>query len=249
MICKDKTNIQDMLDANPIYRIVSNIIETTGFRANFIQYLRKKYDNGPISFTDEDEKELRPYFPGHNCFYDLMYSMALGFTREDADEIFAVSHDSFDRVSKIIELEKELNINDPLLADFDIKFSNEVSDIGEHTNNPAFMNEKPISEELGKLYDEELFDFVGNTVSPAERFEREKLRHDSANPIDWFSREDIEDYVQANILPPNSDDEDIIDRQIKEIIELDPSVLEYFSFPYAWEQNGLAELIRSKFNY
>ncbi len=67
---------------------------------------------------------------------------------------------------------------------------------------------------------------------------------ESPYPYDWFSKEEIEQYIRENIFPAQNDDEREIDRIMAEINKLRPYTLDYYSFSDEWEENGLADLLR-----
>lgn len=93
--------------------------------------------------------------------------------------------------------------------------------------------------------------YVGRSLSMSllDRYNAEKNRHDSSNPLDWFSYEEIVDFIEKNICEPVTDEEKDIDEQIRQIFDTVPEVMRYFTFPYAWEKNGLADKVRGKYNY
>lgn len=246
MICGNCSSFQEKLNANEALKILVSIDGDSGFRINFIQFLRAKYEQEAIDFTDRNH--FLPYFPGEDCFYDLIYSMATGMNRRKADMFLNETYHSR-RDEEIRILEEQLHIDDEFLSKFERKFSRDVVEIDDHGDNPAFVKEIDVPEELGKLYDEELTAWFSNSKSPIDRYNREAQNRDSSNPLDWYSKEDIEKFISDNILPASNDYEKEIDAKIKKIIEIDPSAMNYFSSPYVWEENGIAELIRSKYGY
>jgi hypothetical protein len=71
-------------------------------------------------------------------------------------------------------------------------------------------------------------------------------KYESKNPLDWFSKEEIETYIKENILPPANEEEKQLEEQLMQIMQMEPGIVTgYFKFTSEWEENGLAELVRS----
>jgi hypothetical protein len=71
-------------------------------------------------------------------------------------------------------------------------------------------------------------------------------KNESKNPLDWFSKEEIETYIKENILPPVTEEEKQLEDQLIQIMQMEPGIVKgYFEFISEWEENGLADLVRS----
>lgn len=64
---------------------------------------------------------------------------------------------------------------------------------------------------------------------------------------EWFSKEEIEAYINANMPSAETEEEKEIDQMLLIINAKYPETLDYYVFPEEWEENGLADLIRSKY--
>ena len=80
--------------------------------------------------------------------------------------------------------------------------------------------------------------------NPEEKFKAKEEEHKGVNPVNWFSESEIREYIELNIRPAGYDPE--LDQELKEINTLQPLTLNYYTFPYEWEENGLADLVREK---
>lgn len=63
-------------------------------------------------------------------------------------------------------------------------------------------------------------------------------------PSKIFSKEEIELFIKNSFKPAETEYELELDMQFKNMAKIKPEILEYFSFPKNWEENGLAELVR-----
>lgn len=74
----------------------------------------------------------------------------------------------------------------------------------------------------------------------------ESIRPEGASkyPIDWFTKEEIEQFIQLNMGPAVTGQEKEIDCILRKINHYIPETLEYYRFPKEWEENGLADLVR-----
>lgn len=78
-----------------------------------------------------------------------------------------------------------------------------------------------------------------------ERFTSKLIEHEYTNPLEWYSKEEIESFIRENIREASSECEENIEKQLLKINEMEPALVDkYFEFPIEWEENGLAELIR-----
>ena len=91
--------------------------------------------------------------------------------------------------------------------------------------------------------DEEFENALENAESHFNDMFMEKAqKYSNSCPLDWFSKEEIAQFITDNILEPQSEYEDL--KVLLQIKEMSPElVAEYFEFPMEWEKNGLAALV------
>lgn len=88
---------------------------------------------------------------------------------------------------------------------------------------------------------------VAYAAEVEKRFELKKPEKAEGDlPINWFSADEIKTFINENYHEAQTEYEKEIDNKLKRIIRLEPECLNYYSFPKEWEENGLAELVRSK---
>ena len=75
---------------------------------------------------------------------------------------------------------------------------------------------------------------------------KEAAKHESPYMMDWFSKEDVEEFLQ-NQLITDHDNKEEIDAYLAEINRQYPEMLSYYCFPQEWEENGTADLVRTYF--
>ena len=62
-------------------------------------------------------------------------------------------------------------------------------------------------------------------------------------PLDWFSKEDIIKYLDANYQAPETEEEEKVEQTLLQIIEEKPEVLKYFAVSEEWKNNGILDKI------
>ena len=73
----------------------------------------------------------------------------------------------------------------------------------------------------------------------------EAVKHTSLNPMDWFTKEEIEQFIRENFGRAKYLGERMVDEAIFELAKTHRKVIEkYYVFPREWEKNGLADLFR-----
>ena len=93
------------------------------------------------------------------------------------------------------------------------------------------------------------FDELKYNQTSIEQFIAEMAKEKESPLItEWFSKEEIEDFINKNMGPAKSEEEMEIDKILLEINEKYPETLDYYVFPEEWEENGLATLIRKNCN-
>ena len=74
------------------------------------------------------------------------------------------------------------------------------------------------------------------------------IKHNSLNPTEWFSAEEIHAFIDENVCLPETKEEQAIERKLQEIIKKLPDgfVNKYYEFPKSWEDNGLSDLVKER---
>ncbi len=261
MICDEKPCYQDLLDSQQLQKKIRNLRPiVNGFRINFIKFLRNEglaYSHAynelnalEGNFWTELDTEL---IPGNNVYFDILFSMIFEISREMYD--FIVEHLDDDDLFELDELESELYVDRYTEADFLTMFRKCVpaaDGIGvyekERYINPQ-LSEKEIEEKEKRLEDLSIdivqADFIFRKNLDTRYLEACE-KHESKNPLDWFSKEEIEAYIKKNILPPVNEEEKQLEDQLIQIMQMESGIVkEYFKFTSEWEENGLADLVRS----
>ena len=129
--------------------------------------------------------------------------------------------------------------------------------IQENLDDEAYLNldKKMFSPEDAKLaeeydkYDDGTFDELKYNQASIEHFIFEVAKEKESPLItEWFSKKEIEDFINENMGPAKTDEEIEIDKILLEINKKFPETLDYYIFPEEWEENGIAALIRKNCN-
>ena len=258
VMCRGYDSYQAYINSEPIEKIIKNLSVKNGFRANYIQYIQKQYGS-PVGCLSYEKY----YFPGNSAYTDIMFSMIMDITREKADYIIALFNENYslDLFERFDELSIQL-YNEIPYRKLIIELKKFINDdlVNENINSEDWIEEKKqknedmngeqadkYNESMDMLKaDEQLSDVIENAESHLTETFMEKLSsHSYTNPLNWFSKEEIELYIEENILKADSDYERDIERKLLEIKEKAPETIEsYFEFPEEWENNGLATLVR-----
>lgn len=94
--------------------------------------------------------------------------------------------------------------------------------------------------ELGDYIDEEIY----YECAIPEIYEKHRPDGASKYPTDWFTKEEIKQFINENMGPAVTEQEKEIDRILKKVNHYMPETLDYYRFPKEWEENGLADLVR-----
>lgn len=257
MICEEFESYQAYIDSEPVEKIIRSLTIQNGFRINYIWFLMKEY-NIQNDFLGYFEK----YYLGKSAYVDIIFSMIMEITREKSDYMFKKFNENFSE-----EVEIEFDELCELLYP-DRQYNNLVNELKKYISDDmpyncvdwdAWVEEKNnvigISDEYEKKYDrylkiihndEELENMVENADTYlADMFNTKLKKYGYKNPLNWYSKEEIEIFIKSNILEAGSKYEKYIENKLKRINEMEPNlVAEYFKFPLEWEENGLANLVR-----
>ena len=259
-------NYQEKIDSDKLQRMVRNIPESNLYRREYIYYLKKNYQTG-----EDYDRGVKSAFilSDVNCYHDILLRMAVGLSDQILDIMLEDDNDEFD------ELHEELFGGDPVLLqskwnlekmisalkDQHMVLRSQATDVLQVTE-PDLEEAKGESEKKGttpeemterekklkrffELVDKDYyFDRFGSSLK--DTYLEEAAKHESPYMMDWFTKEDVEGFLQ-NQLITDHDDKEKIDAYLAEINRQYPKTLSYYSFPQEWEENGLADIVRTYF--
>lgn len=209
-----------------------------------------------------DNKELSAYL-AYNDFneyddWDFMKYFINIYDNEDEVKQNAISQfvDEFNIQSKNTEspysLDHIIDVYNATLKKLQDELGTDLPLLGirdEYNVSLALTNKQiEMLEDLLEMSDsiESAFRMI-NCLIPKEVYESRKPEDAvSPYPCDWFSKEEIADFIEENFGSAKTDSEREIDAKLNQIYMLMPEVAKYYKFPKEWEDNGLAELVRSK---
>ena len=232
IICGKYSSYQEYIDNNVLEKKIRNLPMNSSFRANYIHFLHRNFEKG-LDCYRLDMNMSPCFFSGRNCYYDIMYHMIIDFDLTQSDSYWRLINefDGYDEIDEIYEESLGMDV-EKYKAGIYLK-----RDIPILSENSTEDNEFEIKES-------ELDKFMLN--NPEERFRKQKEKHANMNPLEWFTNEEIEKFVDNNILPAQNDYEEKIEKELIEIMLMEPMTTEdYFVFPQEWENNGLADKIKS----
>lgn len=205
----------------------------------------------------------KDYFPGVSAYVDIMYSMIMEVTRSKADHMITLLNESYSTESfdEFEKLAYEFDVNGKSAVPYR-KLINELNkhinaelinfDLDEWVNKKdVFVSQNAEDSELiekqnryQKMIEED--EKLENAESHFNNMFMEKAqKYSNSCPLDWFSKEEIAQFITDNILEPQSEYEENIEKALLQIKEMSPELVEgYFEFPKEWEINGLAALVR-----
>jgi hypothetical protein len=262
MICDGKTSYQELLDIDISTKKIINLKPVKGFRINFIKYLSKCWSSS-YDYIDELKDALfnemgQGIIMGTNAYFDIIFSMTMGFSRKDADFFMECveseeNHEFEELDSLNSELYPDEEIKNRFLWEFEdcvpvakTMLPNCVAD--EKLNSQLSVEEVEEKqarwEELDDKFDEQ--DVFYSKLDLNTIYLEACEKHESKNPLDWFSKEEIETFIRENILPPTNEEEKQLEEQLIHIMQMEPEIAKrYFEFTSEWEENGLADLVRT----
>jgi transcriptional regulator with XRE-family HTH domain len=263
MICDGKTSYQELFDIDILTKKIINLKPIKGFRINFIKYLRNKCWRSAYDYLDELKDDLfngmtRGIITGTNAYFDILFSMAVGFSRKDADFCMeCVESEENQEFEELDSLNSELYPDEEIKNRFLWNFKNCVSAAktmlpncvaDEKLNSQLSIEEvekkRARWEELADKFDEQ--DAFYSKLDLNAIYLEACEKHESKNPLDWFSKEEIETFIRENILPPANEEEKQLEEQLIQIMQMEPGIVKrYFEFTSEWEENGLADLVRT----
>jgi hypothetical protein len=266
MICNGSSCYQEVLEGSQIERKIRRLKPKNGFRINFIKYLRDNCWWGNFG-NNEYLNELEGNFledlntdiiSGQNIFFDIIFSMAMGISRKDVDFwMECVESDNDHEFEEADGLNSELHPDEEIKNRFLWRFKDCVPVA--KTMLPDFVKDEKVNsqmsteeieekqarwEALDNKFDEQ--DAFYSRLDLNDRYLDACEKYESKNPLDWFSKEEIETYIKDNILPSANEEEKQLEEQLIQIMQMEPEIVKgYFKFTSEWEENGLANLVRT----
>ncbi len=260
LLQNDETSIQDIFDRDVVTRfLLCDQDYRNGFRFDYLTYLHNNHydpivyhkECGRVFSFWEDVREA--LLCGESCYADIIRRMAQSATRSKLDEIleWEVNDISDENFEKIEQRKKEITGMDDNVIEAqqylekvmkELHIKNTASDEGIYTE-----EEKKELDDLDKgwLHNriDILYEFQGNEEEYYKSLSSEKR----GNITSWFSYDEVYKYIDENILPPTSEYEKQVEEMLKEAWKYNKSTLRYYySFPEAWEENGLAQFVRDR---
>lgn len=255
MLCKGYESYQAYVDSEPLKKIIGNISIKNGFRINYIHYLEKAFDARERSLI-----YLEKYFIGESAYVDIIFSMIMGITREKSDCMIRMVDESCsyeeyaDLCEKIFKDGQKYKLANILGRCVNKDLLEKDIDCDEWLNQRNSAIEDMSREQKEKYNRIRELESAGEKVEHmindaesylAEMFTSKLIEHEYTNPLEWYSKEEIESFIRENIREASSEYEENIERQLLKVNEMEPAlVAKYFEFPIEWEENGLAELVR-----
>lgn len=255
MLCKGYESYQAYIDSEPLKKIIGNISIKNGFRINYIHYLEKAFDARESSLI-----YLEKYFIGESAYVDIIFSMIMGITREKSDCMIRMVDESCsyeeyeDLREEIFKDGQKYKLANILCRCVNKDLLKKDIDCDEWLNQRNSAIEDMSREQKEKYNRIRELESAGEKVEHmindaesylAEMFTSKLIEHEYTNPLEWYSKEEIESFIRENIREASSEYEENIERQLLKVNEMEPAlVAKYFEFPIEWEENGLAELVR-----
>ena len=270
------TSYQEVVDSDVITGILMRIDSKNSFRCDYLTYLYKNYFHPIINEEHviwPCYEGIAENMLGNSAYIDILRRMAQRATRDIIDELFSdvirsTEDDDYDEQAYMVTYwaehiaagldEKEFDAlkyfgnkveSAPHIMNVD--FTEEDWDI--QSNNPIVKDAITEMTEFNKECEEGSYndyythpmyqDLNDNEVAFFSSMDENTYKW----PRKWFSYDEIKAFIEANIRLAETDAEKEISDNLKKIWETDNSTMEYYySFPQAWEENGLAQLVRDR---
>ncbi len=261
---KEERNIQELVEKDRLSQLIWQIPEGGSYRKDYVLNLKqnwrysisKEMNERDISNSVLDYEVL---ITGESCFHDILYRMALGLENIFYDEKLALEQfyddDILNEYDYDYYCEKRSLMEDIIEMDYEtqnaqIVFDKELFWLQNSDLNMTIKKEDLTEEKKEKLeriaeitaeeniYNLECMDFES-------RF-RERVGDENWNNCSkWFTKEQVEKFIDETYHKASNEREKRIDSILTEINEIEPETLNYYyRFPKEWEENGLAKKIR-----
>lgn len=271
MFLEGRNTIQEYYDENKVERIIRNLRYCDTYRIDYINYLHKKYEKIYIDEHENDGCDLGdwtatvPVLPGMGCRLDILFRMIAGLDnrslyqniwymigRFPADEISDEYIDQYG-TTDVPRLDEILGMLSSKLEKWNQKVNSDV-----RKNFENAIAETSFKSVYDEQTDEENF-LEGNT----DYFiEKRNAFVEGKYPSEWFSIEEIKEFIKENFKRAETPEEKEIDRILYEINKLDRWSLDYYDTGYIapgddcssflsddrWVDAGIEDLIKSYYN-
>ena len=242
---------QDYLDRREWEKMIRALPTMCTYRTNYIQYLFRHFTTGREMFAP------REIITGESAYYDILYAMAAGITKDEIDAYMTPDPESLMDTDAIMqEMEDEAFLTEPDLKKMHARILFDRVGI---TDEPAHqevekeeleqrIQSAPEYAERLKRYHETLINDYeyGLETDPAYRIRKNRPEGSrSPYPTEWFTLAEVEAFIGQNLGPAVTEEEKALDAALAEINAQCPATLEYYySFPQDWEDAGIADTIR-----
>lgn len=257
----DVYSMSEYIEKRPEVKLIKEL-PITNYRPNYCIWLKReflKYDPSCGSkYEDYSEKELF-LFPGKYFSFDVIHSMVMGLNHENKiDLIRKYFNPEFGKKSEPEPEDpqyprEEYNIMDAAEASYGgpyLDFCDYYPWIREH-----FYDEP--DEETIEILQQNEYEREQEDLEDKKKIKRRKSfkahmrkqydyyrqKSNSKFPDDFFSPEEIKEYLQKNLIKPENEGFKKIDDMIKEINRIRPETKEYY-FVYSWKKCGIEEYVK-----
>lgn len=234
-----------------------------------------RYNHPEIDKLDGITSKDFALLPGENCHFDILYRMALNFYDDEIEGTFLsyINDSEYEESKELGELGVELGrMEEPIINFARQKFKEispmiassveeledawaEVSEELEYILEEVKPKKTPSEKELrfSQLCYYKTNQVYANEAEDVDFFIRENPRWDEEsaknnfNPVDWYTLDEVWQFVMANFHPAETEEERLFDEIISKIACLE-NIYDYYDFPKSWEDAGIGNYIRDLYN-
>jgi len=266
MFLEGRNTIQEYYDENKLERIIRNLRYCGTYRIDYINYLHKRYEK---IYIDEHENDgcdygewtaAVPVLPGLSCRLDILFRMIAGLDNSSICE----------HLDGMLGCTKDFLPEDEYIEQYGEKCTPRLDEVlGRVSEKIKIWNEK-INVERNGSYEESVEESQFNTISEMMNFlddytdyfiEKRNAFVEGKFPSEWFSIEEIKEFIKNNFKSAETPEEKETDRILDGINSLDRRSLEYYDTCFAfdgdcynyfcdnrWREAGIEDLIKSYYN-
>ena len=271
MFLEGRNTIQEYYDENKLERTIRNLRYCGTYRIDYINYLHKRYEK---IYIDEHENDgcdygdwtaTVPVLPGLSCRLDILFRMIAGLDNRSLYQNIWCMIGGFPSDEIIDEYIDQYGTTDvPRLDEILGTLSSKLEKWNQKVNGEVRKNfENAIAETSFKSVYDEQTDEENFLEENADYFiEKRNAFVEGKYPSEWFSIEEIKEFIKENFKCAETPEEKEIDRILYEINKLDRWSLDYYDTGYIalgddwsnflsdnrWVDAGIEELIKSYYN-
>ena len=261
-----RSTIQEYYDENKLERIIRNLRYCGTYRIDYINYLHKRYEK---IYIDEHENDgcdygdwtaTVPVLPGLSCRLDILFRMIAGLDNSSI----------YEHLDGMLGCIKEFSPEDEYTEQYGEKCTPRLDEVlGMVSEKIKIWNEK-VNEERNGIYEESIEESQFNTISDMINFlddytdyfiEKRNAFVEGKYPSEWFSMEEIKEFIKDNFKSAETPEEKETDRILAEINSIDRWSLEYYDTCFVadddyskyfcdtrWREAGIEDLIKSYYS-